>query len=353
MAWLAQWLKEIIFVVLMAAFIDLLLPNRSMERYVKLVVSLLILLTLISPVMRIFSPEAEKKLDLSFMDQSGEESSADVTTEEILRQGEQLRMKREQEAMQWASEQAAKQMQEQIERETGQTVERVVVKLEEAGERAEDKLKSSDNADGLSIQAVEVYILQDNSAEEHGYAGIVHGAVDVSEASGVPKMPEVPGVPGVLKVSGTSESSGASGVFEGFKESKSSGVSEKPKALEALEAARASKVYEASEAAEDHGNSNERQRNETSRFAIAPIEPVHIEVSEPLELSGQIQMSAQNEVSRQSGGNETQGQYNSSGNLGQQVTSSYSLTRHISDIIFREWGIPGNVVHVIVNGNDE
>lgn len=49
MGWLSNWLQELIMIVLLATFVEMLLPNRSMERYVKLVLSLLILLTLLSP----------------------------------------------------------------------------------------------------------------------------------------------------------------------------------------------------------------------------------------------------------------------------------------------------------------
>ncbi|MDU5950183.1 MAG: stage III sporulation protein AF, partial [Paenibacillus macerans] len=95
MNWLAEWLKEIIFIVLIAVFVDLLLPNRAMERYVKLVVSLLILLTLISPVMRFLSSDAKKELETAFSEsiEGLENEAAGQSTEAILRQGEELRQK--------------------------------------------------------------------------------------------------------------------------------------------------------------------------------------------------------------------------------------------------------------------
>jgi len=55
---LGGWLKQIVLVVLLATFIDLLLPNRTMQRYVKLVVSLFILMTILSPVMQLFGSSA-------------------------------------------------------------------------------------------------------------------------------------------------------------------------------------------------------------------------------------------------------------------------------------------------------
>ncbi|MGV3135543.1 stage III sporulation protein AF [Brevibacillus agri] len=55
MTWLTLWLKKIILLVLLAAFLDLILPNTTLQRYVKMVVGLILLLTIISPVFSLFS----------------------------------------------------------------------------------------------------------------------------------------------------------------------------------------------------------------------------------------------------------------------------------------------------------
>ncbi|PQP87808.1 stage III sporulation protein AF, partial [Paenibacillus sp. AR247] len=62
MEWLGNWLKEVIMVVLLATFVDMLLPSRSMERYVKLVLSLLVLVTLLNPLIRIVTDDPLDKL---------------------------------------------------------------------------------------------------------------------------------------------------------------------------------------------------------------------------------------------------------------------------------------------------
>lgn len=59
---LAEWLKQIILVVLLATFIDLLLPNSTMQRYVKLVVSLFILMTILTPVMNLLGSNANLRM---------------------------------------------------------------------------------------------------------------------------------------------------------------------------------------------------------------------------------------------------------------------------------------------------
>lgn len=55
--WLSEWLKQIVLLVLIATFIDLLLPNHSMDRYVKLVMGLLITMAILSPILDLFTEE--------------------------------------------------------------------------------------------------------------------------------------------------------------------------------------------------------------------------------------------------------------------------------------------------------
>lgn len=63
MHWLAAWLQQIIAVVLLAGFIDLILPNKGMQRYVRLVAGLIILLTILTPIIRVLQGDFSAKLD--------------------------------------------------------------------------------------------------------------------------------------------------------------------------------------------------------------------------------------------------------------------------------------------------
>lgn len=119
MQWFSQWLKEIIMVILLAAFIDLLLPNRSMQRYVKLMLSLIILLTLLSPVLRLFDSNVTAELARewnSLLSTSSAKSPEGKTLEQIRREGERLARAREQEAFRLAGAQMEASMKEQINR---------------------------------------------------------------------------------------------------------------------------------------------------------------------------------------------------------------------------------------------
>jgi len=49
----AQWVKNIFIIILVVSFMEIILPKSSMEKYVKYVLSLIILATILSPLARI------------------------------------------------------------------------------------------------------------------------------------------------------------------------------------------------------------------------------------------------------------------------------------------------------------
>lgn len=59
---LGGWLRQVVAAVLLAALIDLLLPNRTMQRYVRLVAGLFILLTLAGPLLTWIQGDIDVKL---------------------------------------------------------------------------------------------------------------------------------------------------------------------------------------------------------------------------------------------------------------------------------------------------
>ncbi|WP_068609482.1 stage III sporulation protein AF [Paenibacillus swuensis] len=57
LTWLSGWLRDIIVIILLATFVDLMLPNRALTRYVKLVVSLFILLAILTPLVHLLKSD--------------------------------------------------------------------------------------------------------------------------------------------------------------------------------------------------------------------------------------------------------------------------------------------------------
>lgn len=59
MDYLTQWITNIILFILLATVIDMLLPNSSLQKYVKVVISLLLISIILSPIIKIFSSDFE------------------------------------------------------------------------------------------------------------------------------------------------------------------------------------------------------------------------------------------------------------------------------------------------------
>ncbi|CAM3963905.1 stage III sporulation protein AF [Paenibacillus alkaliterrae] len=62
-AWLSDWLRDIIAVILLAVVVELLLPNKAMQRYARLVVGLFILMTILSPILKLMQSDISTRLD--------------------------------------------------------------------------------------------------------------------------------------------------------------------------------------------------------------------------------------------------------------------------------------------------
>jgi len=102
---LGLWLKELVVVILIATFVELLLTGHSMLRYVRTVVSLFILLTILTPIIRFltgeFDPDRMLAADLEPNGRQEEVRSLGA----VLTEGERLRERREREALEVARRQ--------------------------------------------------------------------------------------------------------------------------------------------------------------------------------------------------------------------------------------------------------
>ncbi|GAK39905.1 stage III sporulation protein AF [Paenibacillus urinalis] len=160
MEWLSGWLRELILVVLLATFVDMLLPNKSMERYVKLVLSLLILLTLISPIINLINQDSNERLSAALTDWGGGSTEEqDMTLSEIMDKSRELTQQHEMSAMDWAANEVADQMKAQIEQESQLPVKSVTVQL---GALERSGKKSGETG----ITSVEVAIADTYSAQQ-------------------------------------------------------------------------------------------------------------------------------------------------------------------------------------------
>ena len=59
MDFLTGWIANIIMFILLAIIVDMLLPNTNLQRYVKMVIGLLLIVIILSPILKIFSHDFE------------------------------------------------------------------------------------------------------------------------------------------------------------------------------------------------------------------------------------------------------------------------------------------------------
>jgi len=126
---ISLWLQKIILLVLIATVLDMLLPSSSIQRYVKFVMGLLILLSIISPIMGLLekglSPE---KLALRIMDVGS--SGGEQDWESLKQYSEKLMQENDQAASQFVKEQMESLITAKVEDQYGQKVHSVEVKFD-------------------------------------------------------------------------------------------------------------------------------------------------------------------------------------------------------------------------------
>ncbi|WP_238540513.1 stage III sporulation protein AF [Paenibacillus mucilaginosus] len=131
MDWLSDWLRSIILVILLATFVDLLLPNAAMQRYVRTVISLFLLLTLLQPLFTLFSGRGELngRLTAALFEQNGP-GSAGESLAAIQTRAETLKRSQEQEAHKLVRQQVAELMKRKLESASGVEVRSIRVETE-------------------------------------------------------------------------------------------------------------------------------------------------------------------------------------------------------------------------------
>lgn len=160
MEWLGSWLKSVIMVVMFAAFVDLILPGKSMQRYARLVLSMLILLALLRPIINLLTEPPEDRLALELEQiENSRGTPKEAELEYILAQADKLKDVQQKQSLQWAGEEIARQMKDQIAAETGEQVGEVKVILTAPSQAA---------ARSAVIASVEVRLREPDNPEAEG-----------------------------------------------------------------------------------------------------------------------------------------------------------------------------------------
>jgi stage III sporulation protein AF len=173
MDWLSGWLRSIISIILLAAIVDLLLPNKAMQRYARLVVGLIVLLTILSPLIRLFAGNFNDRVEdsLNAWERSGASSSVQMPTlQQISKEAQRLSSERQRQAAVLTERELALAMAQEIDSRLGSKGTAAMVRLSDdtksiasvivtlASPSDEQREKQEDEADVSTIQPVDIAV---------------------------------------------------------------------------------------------------------------------------------------------------------------------------------------------------
>jgi len=131
---LSGWLRQVIAVILLASLIDLLLPNRTMQRYVRLVAGLFILLTVAGPIMQWVKGDFGSRLAQGLQSVEKTPEGAGRQLAMIEADGAKLRESRLAQAANLTAAKLESEIRSEVEQVGGRPVRRVQVDLEKVSD---------------------------------------------------------------------------------------------------------------------------------------------------------------------------------------------------------------------------
>lgn len=137
MAFLTEWITNIIILVLLAGVIELLLPGNQFQNYIKMVVGLLILLAMLSPLFKLINSD----LDQVFL---AMDLPAAAKEDEIKNSIEENKSEIQSAQRAYILEQMAVPMKKQVQEELKQTYELEIVDLQIQTEIGKEPLDPED-----------------------------------------------------------------------------------------------------------------------------------------------------------------------------------------------------------------
>lgn len=163
MAYIGEWVKHIVLLILIASFLDLLLPNGHMRRYVKMVVGLLIIMLILSPILDLMKIDQDRIMSAIEELFDHEQERIDYRIDEHKQNIEELQKEAiiEEVEKKWAD-----QLTQSLEEQFSIQVVEVNVELQRNGEDVEkvtivaydddaQQTSNSDSVDGEAVQPVQ------------------------------------------------------------------------------------------------------------------------------------------------------------------------------------------------------
>lgn len=126
---LIHWLQQVVAIIMFASIIDLLLPGPTMQKYVRFVVGLIVLVMLLKPIMAILGGKLdEQQLQKQWLNMTETTATTMPTLQQIQQNAEQLSQKRQQATEKVVTNWLAQKITETLQQQLHLSVDQVVVK---------------------------------------------------------------------------------------------------------------------------------------------------------------------------------------------------------------------------------
>ncbi len=66
MDYIIQWTTQIIIFIILAIIIDLIIPNNALEKYIRFVMGLILLLLFLQPILQLFQVDVQSTVEKTF-----------------------------------------------------------------------------------------------------------------------------------------------------------------------------------------------------------------------------------------------------------------------------------------------
>ncbi|MFC5532570.1 stage III sporulation protein AF [Cohnella yongneupensis] len=195
---IAGWLRQIIAVLLLASIIDLLLPNRTMQRYVRLVAGLILLLTVATPVLHWMKGDFGSKLaeGLDIVEKSPQIAPDQLAM--IESEGEKLRNRQSEQAANLVSTRLAAAIRSDVEANEQRAV------------RSVDVQTAQDKAGNWTVTSVKVVLERTDGGESSQAKGAIAPMKEIDPIASVDIHVEVGGELNSSSSNGSSSEDGDS-----------------------------------------------------------------------------------------------------------------------------------------------
>lgn len=151
LTWMENWLHGIIAVILFAVLVELLLPNSKFLKYTRLVIGLILLITILSPLLKIFDQNYLTQIDASYTLWEKQLNSTEQKTlslSEIQAKAKDIEEKRTAATLELTAQTITSQMEQQIKQDGINYIAKIEVAL---------KMQENRGAEEPVIESVYVY----------------------------------------------------------------------------------------------------------------------------------------------------------------------------------------------------